>query len=220
MRLFCLCPCQFTGMVIRIDIAIKLSTDLAGRFFGTGCCSSTVGTYITALCTDTLLPLVVFFGYGYFTTAGVFLFVRLFCLCPCQFAGMVIRIDLAVKLSATLASRLFCTGRCSSGTLFRLGCIAAVYGTGMGMCTVSVRCPCAPCMGCIYGHCHLKVIAPAVRGNNFLRTGFSGQRIFAICIRFDFRAVYSDLIYTNVIRYGKLCTQTICLSILQTMDHR
>ena len=75
-------------------------------------------------------------------------------------------------------------------------------------------------MGCIYGHRHLKVIAPAVRSNDFLRTGFSSQRIFAICIRFDFRTVYSDLIYTHVIRYGKLCAQTICLSIFETMDHR
>ena len=62
----------------------------------------------------------------------------LFCLYPCQFAGMVIRIDLAIKLSTGLAGRFLGTGCCSSGTLFRLGCIAAFYGTGMGMCTVSV----------------------------------------------------------------------------------
>ena len=91
-RLFGLRPLFLAGVVLRVQLAIRLTAHRALRFRGTGGFAAGVLAGIVAFGTLTVFPLVIFFLYRHRATAGIRLCVRRFGLRPPFFAGMILRV--------------------------------------------------------------------------------------------------------------------------------
>ena len=137
-------PGFLAGMLVRSLLPVGLAAQFADSSRGTGRCSSAVGASVAALRAFAVLPFMGFLPYSHNSAAVIILCMAVCILLPDRFTSMVIRILLAVGLSAYLADSFLGTGGFTAGAGFGLLDAADCAGAGMGI--VVVLCPAAICM--------------------------------------------------------------------------
>ena len=132
---------------------------------------------------------------------------------------MVLRIKLAVGLSADRALGLVPTGRFPAGAVFAFGAGAAVYRAFSGVRTVAVGRPFTVSVPVVDRHGHFCGIAGLV-GNYDLLSAVCRSKAEAVAfVKLDRRAVYGNGIYILLGNCNRPCS-TIGLAVFYAADDR
>ena len=141
-------------MIIGIDRSIGAPADIADRFFRAGRRAAVMLTFISAFSAYAVFPFVRFFCYDNRIAAAVFAGMGSRCLCPYDFAGMIIGIDRSIGAPADIADCFFRAGRRAAGV-----------GGSIDFCTAGAKLPMLICIVLPVALCRTDVRTDGNRGD-------------------------------------------------------
>ncbi len=118
-----------------VEFPVFFAADVADRFFCAGRRAAVMLTFISAFSAYAVFPFVRFFCYDNRIAAAVFAGMGSRCLCPYDFAGMIIGIDRSIGAPADIADCFFRAGRRAAGV-----------GGSVDFCTAGAELPMLICI--------------------------------------------------------------------------
>ena len=131
---------------------------------------------------------------------------------------MVLRIKLAVGLSADRALCLVLAGRRPAGAVFGFGAGAAVHRAFTGVRAVAVGYPFTVGMPVVYRYGHFGGVARLIGDDDSLLAVRRREDKAAVFVKRDLRAVYGDGVYILLVNGERLCL-AIGLAVLNAGDN-